>query len=58
MPLGKAQAMVRALEADETPLSFPASALRYDAQWLTDADSAALLSKEYVAVPPSLVRIV
>lgn len=45
-PLGKAQAMVRALEADETPMSFPACALREKATWLLDEDSAALLSKE------------
>ncbi|KAJ1479238.1 glucosamine-6-phosphate isomerases/6-phosphogluconolactonase-domain-containing protein [Baffinella frigidus] len=42
-PLGKAQAMVRALEAAETPMSFPASALRHSATWLIDADSAVLL---------------
>ena len=44
--IGKAQAMVRALEADETPMSFPACALREKATWLLDEDSAALLSKE------------
>ena len=44
-PLGKAQAMVRALEAAETPMSFPASALRDTATWLLDEDSAALLGK-------------
>ena len=44
-PLGKARAMVRALEADETPMSFPASALRESATWLLDEDSAALLLK-------------
>jgi len=42
-PLGKAQAMVRALEAAETPMSFPASALRDKATWLLDEGSAALL---------------
>jgi len=42
-PLGKARAMVRALEAAETPMSFPASALREKATWLLDEDSAALL---------------
>lgn len=35
--------MVRALEAAETPMSFPASALREKATWLLDEDSAALL---------------
>eukprot|EP00588_Corethron_pennatum_P017127 CAMPEP_0194304646 /NCGR_PEP_ID=MMETSP0171-20130528/2339_1 /TAXON_ID=218684 /ORGANISM="Corethron pennatum, Strain L29A3" /LENGTH=302 /DNA_ID=CAMNT_0039055985 /DNA_START=31 /DNA_END=939 /DNA_ORIENTATION=+ len=44
-PLGKAEAMVRALEGtDETPRSFPASALRDTATWLLDEDSAVLLS--------------
>lgn len=42
-PLGKAEAMVRALEANETPMSFPASALRNTATWLLDRDSSALL---------------
>lgn len=42
-PLGKAEAMVRALEGEETPRSFPASALRDTATWLLDADSAGLL---------------
>jgi 6-phosphogluconolactonase len=46
-PLGKAQAMVRALEApEETPMSFPASALRSKATWLLDEASAALLSQD------------
>jgi len=44
-PLGKAKAMVRALEAEETPMSFPASALRHAATWLLDEDSAMLLSE-------------
>lgn len=46
-PRGKAEAMVRALEApDETPMSFPASALREKATWLLDKDTASLLSQE------------
>ena len=36
--------MVRALEADETPMSFPASALRGKATFLLDESSASLLS--------------
>ena len=44
-PLGKAEAMVRALEGDESPTSFPASVLRHSATWLLDEDSAALLSE-------------
>uniref|UniRef100_A0A7S0GC45 Glucosamine/galactosamine-6-phosphate isomerase domain-containing protein n=1 Tax=Proboscia inermis TaxID=420281 RepID=A0A7S0GC45_9STRA len=45
-PLGKAEAMVRALEGpDETPRSFPVSALRETATWLLDEDSAMLLSE-------------
>ena len=45
-PLGKAQAMVRALEAeDETPMSFPACSLREKATWLLDEETAALLSR-------------
>lgn len=43
-PLGKAQAVKRALETDETPMSFPASALRHAAVWLIDEDSSVLLS--------------
>ena len=50
-PLGKAEAMVRALEADETPMSFPASALRFKAHWLLDADSASLLGEKWEAAP-------
>ena len=42
-PLGKAEAMVRALEADETPMSFPASALR-EATFLLDELGVALES--------------
>ena len=45
-PLGKAEAMRRALEADETPMSFPASALRHDATWLIDEPSSALLTAQ------------
>ena len=46
-PLGKAQAMVRALEAEgETPMTFPACALREKATWLLDEDTAALLSRD------------
>ena len=44
-PLGKAEAMVRGLEGDETPMTFPASALRGQATWLLDEDSAALLTR-------------
>lgn len=43
-PLGKAEAMVRGLEAEgESAMSFPASALRHAATWLLDEDSAVLL---------------
>ena len=45
-PLGKAEAMVRALESKETAMSFPASVLREKALWLIDEDSAVLLSKK------------
>jgi len=45
-PLGKAEAMVRGLEGDETAMSFPASALRHKATWLLDEDSAVLLKKK------------
>lgn len=44
-PLGKAEAMVRGLEGEETPMSFPARALRDRATWLLDEDSAVLLKK-------------
>ena len=44
-PLGKAAAMVRGLEGDETPMTFPASALRAHATWLLDEDSAVLLTR-------------
>lgn len=44
-PLGKAEAMVRALEGSETAMSFPASTLRDKALWLLDIDSAVLLKK-------------
>jgi len=47
-PLGKAEAMVRALEAaGETPRTFPASALRHSATWLLCKDSASLLQGQY-----------
>jgi len=46
-PLGKAEAMIRCLEADETPASFPASALRDTALWLMDQDAASLLKGKY-----------
>lgn len=39
-PLGKAQAMVRAFNENETPMSFPASALRDKAIWLIDEPTA------------------
>ena len=42
-PMGKAEAMVRALEADETPSSFPAMALRDQATWILDEGAAAML---------------
>lgn len=43
-PLGKAFAMVKALEReDETPMTFPASKLRDKAIWLIDESSASLL---------------
>ena len=44
IPTPLLQAMVRALEAAETPMSFPASALRHSATWLIDQDSAVLLA--------------
>jgi len=45
-PLGKAEAMVRGLEAEgETAMTFPARALRDSALWLLDDDSALLLKK-------------
>ena len=53
-PLGKAEAMVRALEADETPMSFPASALRGKATFLLDESSASLLRG---AAAPGTTRI-
>lgn len=44
-PLGKAEAMVRALESEtETAMTFPARALRERAAWLIDQDSAVLLA--------------
>lgn len=46
-PLGKAEAMIRCLEANETPASFPASALRDKATWLLDEDAASLLKNKY-----------
>mmetsp|Transcript_50985 Transcript_50985/g.159311 ORF Transcript_50985/g.159311 Transcript_50985/m.159311 type:complete len:204 (-) Transcript_50985:140-751(-) len=45
-PLGKAEAMVRALEKNETPSTFPASALRNCATWIMDDGAAELLSKK------------
>ena len=46
-PLGKARAMVRAIEAPgETATSFPASALREAATFLLDTPSAELLSAD------------
>ena len=45
-PLGKAEAMVRALEADETPTSFPAMAFRNKALWILDEGAAAMLKKK------------
>eukprot|EP00277_Geminigera_cryophila_P031622 CAMPEP_0173062370 /NCGR_PEP_ID=MMETSP1102-20130122/3776_1 /TAXON_ID=49646 /ORGANISM="Geminigera sp., Strain Caron Lab Isolate" /LENGTH=281 /DNA_ID=CAMNT_0013929025 /DNA_START=46 /DNA_END=891 /DNA_ORIENTATION=+ len=44
-PLGKAEAMVRALEADETPSTFPAMAFREQATWILDEGAAAMLKK-------------
>ena len=42
-PLGKAEGMVRALEADETPVTYPAMAFRHKAKWLMDSGAAGLL---------------
>eukprot|EP00966_Prymnesium_polylepis_P005045 116069-Prymnesium_polylepis.1 len=42
--LGSRRAATDVLEADETPMSFPASALRGVTTWLIDEDSAVLLS--------------
>uniref|UniRef100_A0A7S0J8R2 Glucosamine/galactosamine-6-phosphate isomerase domain-containing protein n=1 Tax=Calcidiscus leptoporus TaxID=127549 RepID=A0A7S0J8R2_9EUKA len=42
-PFSSAKAVARALEAFETPSSFPASALRHTATWVLDAAAAALL---------------
>jgi len=44
-PLGKAEAMVRALEADESLSSFPAVAFRDQATWILDEGAAAMLKK-------------
>ena len=47
-PMGKAEAMVRALEGEgETPMTFPARALRHSATWLLCKDSASLLQQQY-----------
>jgi len=47
-PLGKAEAMVRGLEsAHETPMTFPARALRDSSTWLLCRDSACLLKNQY-----------
>ena len=56
-PLGKAEAMVRALEAEETPFTFPAAALRSTATWLLDTPSAALLTtaKPSAAAPADAI---
>ena len=45
-PLGKAQAVLKALEREETPITFPASALKEKAIWLLDEPSAILLTKK------------
>jgi 6-phosphogluconolactonase/glucosamine-6-phosphate isomerase/deaminase len=45
-PLGKAEGMVRALEADETVHSFPAMAFRDGATWILDEGAAALLKNK------------
>ena len=48
-PLGKAEAMVRALESEgETAMSFPASVFRDHATFLIDEDSAVLLKSKKV----------
>jgi 6-phosphogluconolactonase len=39
-PLGKAQALARSFNEEETPMSFPASALRDEALWLIDEPTA------------------
>jgi 6-phosphogluconolactonase len=44
-PMGKAEGMLRALQAPETPDTFPACAFRGNAQWLLDEGAASLLSK-------------
>lgn len=46
-PLGKSEAMKRAIEAKESPESFPASVLRGSATWLLDEAAASALSEEY-----------
>lgn len=47
-PLGKAGAMVRCLESStETPMTFPARALRDSSTWLLCQDSACLLKNKY-----------
>jgi len=46
-PKGKSAAMVRAIEAEETPTSFPAVGLRSCASWVIDAAAAGLLSSDY-----------
>jgi len=45
-PLGKAEAMVRALEAKETTTSFPAVAFRDQATWILDEGAAAMLKQK------------
>ena len=47
-PLGKAEGMVRALEApDETVSTYPAVAFRQSAKWLMDEGASSLLQGSY-----------
>ena len=48
-PQGKSAGMVRAIEAGETPESFPASGLREVATWIIDEAAASKLSPGYLA---------
>ena len=51
-PAGKAEAMARALEADEEKKTFPAKGLSDDATWLLDAAAAANLSPATLGKDP------
>jgi len=46
-PMGKSEAMARAIEGDETPPSFPAVGLRGTATWILDQAAASTLSVDY-----------